>query len=132
MTMTTSRPAPVHGTQAVRSRVAVDQLVRFMAGSLLTLGLALPTYWWAAGGGIADLTGWATGLMSAGRILGLVASALLLAQVILMARVPFLEQAYGQDRLARIHRLVGFTSFTLMLAHIGLITWAYAGGSLPG
>ena len=35
-----------------------------------------------------------------------------------MARVPLLERAFGQDRLARIHRLVGFTSFNLMLAHI--------------
>ena len=32
-------------------------------------------------------------------------------------------------RLARIHRIVGFTSFNLMLAHIVTITWGYAGGS---
>ena len=47
-----------------------------------------------------------------------------------MARVPLLEQAFGQDRLARKHRLVGFTSFNLMLAHIVLITWGYAAGEL--
>ncbi len=47
-----------------------------------------------------------------------------------MARVPLLERAYGQDRLARIHRFVGFTSFNLMLTHIVLITWGYAAGSL--
>jgi ferredoxin-NADP reductase len=41
-----------------------------------------------------------------------------------------LEHAVGQDRLARVHRLVGFTSFTLMIAHIGLITWGYAAGEL--
>jgi len=29
-----------------------------------------------------------------------------------MARVPQIERAYGQDRLARWHRLTGFTSFT--------------------
>ena len=29
-----------------------------------------------------------------------------------MARVPALERVFGQDRLARLHRLVGFTSFT--------------------
>ena len=53
---------------------------------------------------------------------------LLLAQVLLMARVPLLERAFGQDRLARQHRLVGFTSFNLMLAHVVLITWGYAAG----
>ncbi len=51
---------------------------------------------------------------STGRLTGLVASALLLVQVILMARVPWVEQAWGQDELARTHRLVGFTSFTLL------------------
>ena len=70
-----------------------------------------------------------TGLDSVGRLTGLVASVLLLAQVVLMARVPLLERAFGQDRLARIHRLVGFTSFNLMLAHVVLITWGYALGS---
>ncbi len=47
-----------------------------------------------------------------------------------MSRLPVLEHAFGRDRLARQHRLVGFTSFTLMLAHIGLITWGYAAGEL--
>jgi predicted ferric reductase len=47
-----------------------------------------------------------------------------------MARVPVLERAFGQEKLARIHRLVGFTSFNLMIAHVGLITWGYAVGKL--
>ena len=55
---------------------------------------------------------------------------LLLAQVVLMARVPVLERAFGQDRLAHVHRTVGFTSFNLVLAHVVLITWGYAAGSL--
>jgi predicted ferric reductase len=93
-------------------------------------GLLLVAYWWAADRGLQDLTGWATGLTSLGRITGLAASVLLLAQVALMARVPLLEHAFGQDRLARLHRLVGFTSFNLMLAHIVTITWGYAAGEL--
>ena len=35
-----------------------------------------------------------------------------------MARVPLLERAFGQDRLAHVHRTIGFTSFNLMLAHV--------------
>ena len=57
---------------------------------------------------------------------------LLLAQVVLMARVPLLERAFGQDRLARLHRLVGFTSFNLMVVHVVTITWGYAAGRLAG
>jgi DMSO/TMAO reductase YedYZ heme-binding membrane subunit len=73
---------------------------------------------------------WADGLTSVGRLTGLLAADLLLVQVLLMARIPVVERAVGQDRLARWHRLAGFTSFTLMLAHIGLISWGYAAGRL--
>jgi predicted ferric reductase len=85
---------------------------------------------WVAGGGVRDLGSVAGALTSTGRLTGLVASALLLVQVFLMARVPWFEQAWGQDGLARLHRTVGFTSFTLMMAHIVLITLGYT-ASLP-
>ncbi|WUJ70614.1 ferredoxin reductase family protein [Kribbella soli] len=111
-------------------RANLDSTVRTVAFVTLWLSLLLVTYWWVAGGGVQELAGWATGLTSLGRLTGLLAAALLLAQVILMARVPMLEAAYGQDRLARIHRLTGFTSFNLMLAHVVLITWGYAAGEL--
>jgi predicted ferric reductase len=111
-------------------RARFDAVVRLAAGTTLWLSLLLVSFWWAAGGGFTDLGGWASGLTSLGRLTGLVASNLLLVQVLLMARVPLLERAFGQDRLARQHRVVGFTSFSLMLAHIGLVTWGYAAGSL--
>jgi predicted ferric reductase len=112
------------------SRARWDAGVR--VGSLVGLwgSLLLVAYWWATGGGIQDLGGWTTGLVSTGRLTGLLASDLLLVQVLLMSRLPVVERAFGQDRLARLHRLVGFTSFNLMIAHIGLITWGYAAGSL--
>ncbi len=37
-----------------------------------------------------------------------------------------MERTYGQDELARRHRLVGFTSFTLMVVHVVLISLGYA------
>ena len=113
-------------------RARADVRIRGAAGAALWLSLLLVTYWWVADRGLQDLTGWTTGLTSVGRISGLVASVLLLAQVVLMARVPLLERAFGQDRLARLHRLVGFTSFNLMLAHLAAITWGYADGRLAG
>ena len=125
--------APTRGNRRaapVGRRAAADATVRLLATSALWLSLLLVTYWWDADGGIRDLGGWVTGLDSLGRLTGLVASVLLLAQVVLMARVPRLEAAYGQDRLAHLHRLVGFTSFNLLLTHIVLITWGYAAGQL--
>jgi predicted ferric reductase len=82
---------------------------------------------WLRGRGLHDL-GSSNGnqLTSLGRATGLVAADLLLIQVFLMARVPIIERSYGQDELARRHRLVGFWSFNLLLVHIVLITVGYA------
>jgi predicted ferric reductase len=121
----TAAPVQVDGSRARR-----DAGVRLGAITGLWASLLLVTYWWATGGGIQDLGSWASGLTSTGRLTGLLASDLLLVQVLLMSRLPALEKAFGQDELARVHRLVGFTSFNLMIAHIGLITWGYAAGRL--
>ena len=130
MTAVASTPSAGRALSVPVSRARVDAAVRLGALSALWLGLLLVTYWWTASGGVQDLVSAADGLTSAGRLTGLLASDLLLVQVVLMARVPVLEHAFGQDRLAVIHRLVGLTSFNLMVGHIVLITWGYAAGSL--
>jgi predicted ferric reductase len=131
---TATRPSSAYGevgrSQALGRRARRDAATRTLAGSALWLSLLLVTYWWTADGGVLDLGAWGSGLESVGRLTGLTASVLLLAQVVLMARIPWLESAFGQDRLARIHRVVGFTSFDLMLTHVVTITWGYAGGEL--
>jgi predicted ferric reductase len=111
-------------------RARRDVGVRLAALVGVWSSLLLVSYWWVTGGGVQDLGSWADGLTSTGRLTGLLASDLLLVQVLLMARVPVVEHAFGQDRLARLHRFVGFASFTLMIAHIGLVTWGYAAGEL--
>jgi hypothetical protein len=81
---------------------------------------------WLSGRGVQLLAaGPADLLTSLGRLSGLVAADLLLVQVFLMARVPMIERSYGQDELARRHRLVGFWSFNLLMVHIALILEGY-------
>jgi predicted ferric reductase len=125
-------PIPVAAPAPPVSRARLDAGVRLAAAVGLWLSLLLVTYWWAAGRGIQDLGGWATGLDSVGRLTGLLAADLLLVQVLLMARLPVLEPAFGQDRLAALHRLTGFSSFSLLLVHLAAITWGYADGRLAG
>jgi predicted ferric reductase len=107
---------------------SVDRVVRQGAVLTLWLGLLLVTYWWVADGGVTDLAHFASGLTSSGRLTGLWAADLLLVQVLLMSRLPPLEHAFGRDRLARNHRVVGLVSFYLMITHIGLIIGGYASG----
>src|SRR4051794_5127150 len=92
--------------------------------------LLIVTALWVANGGVRQVLGGGPDALSAlGRWTGLLASDLLLLQVLLMARVPLVERAFGQDRLARWHRWTGFSSFHLMLAHVVLITIGYAGAA---
>ncbi len=119
----TSTPVSTHAAR-------FDARVRIAAVAALWASLLYVTYLWVADGGIQDLGSWETALNSLGRISGLVASDLLLVQVLLIARIPVLERAFGQDRILRQHRIIGFTSFSLMLVHIVLNTWGYAGGAL--
>ncbi|MCW2701324.1 MAG: putative oxidoreductase [Blastococcus sp.] len=121
-------PTPVAAPRSGRART--DAAVRAGAAAALWVSLALVSYWWATGGGARDLGDWADGLTSLGRLTGLLSADLLVVQVLLMARLPVLEHAYGQDLLAHKHRIVGFTSVNLMLAHLVLITWGYASGEL--
>ncbi|MFY1583234.1 ferric reductase-like transmembrane domain-containing protein [Micromonospora sp. WMMD734] len=99
-----------------------------LAGSAAVLSLLVVVALWTADRGVQELlSGVATGLTSAGRLTGLLSADLMLVQVVLMARVPLVERRFGQDRIARWHRLAGFTSFHLLLAHVLLTTLGYAG-----
>ena len=106
------------------TRPAVRAWWRDLAGLTTWLSLLFVVALWVSGHGLQDLgTDFFT---STGRLTGLVSADLLLLQVLLMARIPWVERSYGQDELARRHRLVGFTSITLLAAHIVLITLGYA------
>ena len=87
--------------QPVRRRGPVPRWWRDASVAAGWLVLLVVTALWVKGGGVQELTSVTDALMSTGRLTGLVASALLLIQVFLMARVPWVEQAWGQDELAR-------------------------------
>ena len=143
----TAAPDPM-SVSSTAPRFGVPPRMASRAG--LTRPLPVPLWWrdacgvfvwssmlvvvalWVAGGGVHDLAQTGTGLTSVGRLTGLVASDLLLIQVLLMARIPLVERTYGQDELARRHRWVGFWSFNLMLVHIVAITLGYAATSPKG
>ena len=123
--MTATAVAPPH-TAARR----LPRWWRRAGGSAAGLSLLVVTALWAGNGGPGRLAGGGPAALSAaGRLAGLWASDLLLLQVLLMARIPMVERAFGQDRLARWHRWTGFSSFWLMVAHIVAITAGYAAGA---
>ena len=79
-----------------RRRVPIPRWCRDLVGSLTWVSLLVVLALWVSGGGLQDLTDMSTGLISAGRLTGLLASDLLLIQVLLMARIPVVERVYGR------------------------------------
>jgi predicted ferric reductase len=106
---------------------AVALLQSAAIGSVLVVVLL-----WIHNGNLTGLASGTGAWTSAGRLAGLVAADLLLIQVLLMARIPAVERSVGQDRIARWHRYVGFTSINLVLLHVLLITVGYAATDRTG
>ena len=63
-----------------------------------------------------------------GQEAGLAGTYLMLIMLLLVARIPWIEQAAGQDRLVRWHRLLGQWPVYLICLHAVLITIGYAEG----
>jgi len=74
-------------------------------------------------GSLSAPGGW---LIAGGRLAGFTGAYLMLVMVVLIARLPWLERAVGQDRLVRWHRRIGPWPLGLIAAHVVLITLGYA------
>ena len=97
---------------------------------LTAIGLVVAGMWVVHGGldRLGTPAGLATGL---GHVTALIGTYLALAQIVLMARVPWVDHVVGSDRLMAWHRRLGIGTITLILAHFILTTagWAMSSGS---
>jgi predicted ferric reductase len=101
--------------------VVVDVLAAAAGIGLgLTIGLAVTA---ESAGSLSAPGGVATAL---GRLAGLLAAYAMVIVVLLVARIPPLERAIGQDRLVAWHRRLGPWPLYLLVAHAVLITVGYA------
>ena len=84
--------------------------------------LVFATFLWVKDEGLASLTTVDSALGSLGSLTGLLASDLMLIQVVMLARIPWVERAWGHDLLARRHKWAGYASFWLMIVHLLMFT----------
>jgi len=61
-----------------------------------------------------------------GRLTGLLIGSGVMLQLVLVSRLPWIEPSMGCDRLYRLHRRLGFSVGSLLLAHPALLTVGYA------
>src|SRR3954465_5846367 len=65
-------------------------------------------------------------LVAIGQFLGLHTALLMIAQLLLVARLPWLDRRIGMDRLTSWHRVTGFTLFWAVLLHPTFVMLGYA------
>ena len=116
-----SRATPLRGARPLRQAAVIGLIWA------LVLGNAAVIVWlWYHGGNVTGLHGSGDVLTSIARITGLLSAYLALLQVLLLARLPWLEPLVGFDRLTVWHRWNGHACLYLVLAHVVFSVWGYA------
>jgi predicted ferric reductase len=74
------------------------------------------------------------GILTVAKFFGLHAALVMIFQLLLVARLPWLDRRIGMDRLTSWHRWVGFSLLWTILTHATLVVLGYAvldGASMP-
>ena len=116
MAIAHSSPAVAAPARRERTVGAGDVLLALVAGGLVVIGL------WLRDGGISE----GGTLTSIGLISGLLGTYLVLVQLVLIARLPWLERTVGFDRLTVWHARNGRAAISLLVAHMVFIVAGYA------
>jgi predicted ferric reductase len=116
-----SRVLPLPGARPVRRTATAALLWAAVAGNAAAIA-----WLWVHGGNVTDVHGTGDVLVSGARITGLLAAYSALLQVLLLARLPWLERLAGFDRLTIWHRWNGHACLYLVLAHVVLSVSGYA------
>jgi predicted ferric reductase len=142
--MTKMIPAEATANGALRAERPADLRARARTRRKWRRGLVLALLWaiflgnaavitwlWARGDGNLNLQPTEDLLNSIGRITGMLGAYLALIEIVLLARLPFLERLVGFDRLTVWHRWNGHACLYLILAHVGFQVWGYAMTDFP-
>ncbi|WP_105973136.1 ferredoxin reductase family protein [Streptomyces geranii] len=119
MTTVQSPPAP---PTAIRPKV----VARTGLYAVLAANVAVVTVFFAQAGFASNA------LIVMGRLAGLYGALFMAFQLVLVARLPWLDHRIGMDRLTSWHRWVGFGLLWTLLAHAVFIVFGYAEGTSMG
>jgi predicted ferric reductase len=93
--------------------------VVFVANAALIVG-----FWWFSSG--FEITRNGSDLFNGlGRVTGLLGTYLVLWQLLFMARLPWLEHAFGLERMAVLHKWNGYLAIGLLIGHAVFQTVGY-------
>jgi predicted ferric reductase len=125
-----SRPQVVSAAPARKGRrvrtpriwpIQATDFYALLAGNALLIGGM-----WVRHGGLEALKTVAGMFTAAGELTALYGTYLILIQLVLMSRSPFLDQIFGQDTITAAHRWVGFGAIWLIVLHAVFTTIGFA------
>jgi predicted ferric reductase len=119
---------PQRTAPAPRSRPEYQRRMR-LADTLQVLcivSVAVVVALFLADGGAAKFTTPADALTSLGVLTGLVGTDLLLIMMLLAARLPAIDRAFGHDSAMALHQSLGKPALYLILAHAVLLVTGYS------
>jgi predicted ferric reductase len=85
---------------------------------------AILAFWWLSSGFEITRTP-SDAFNGLGRVTGLLGTYLVLWQLLFMARLPWLERAFGLERMAVLHKWNGYVVIALLVAHAVFQTLGY-------
>jgi predicted ferric reductase len=126
MTATAAGPGTSGPIRRLRVERALAADRAWVVEMVVAVNAVLIAAMWLRHGGVAAASAPGGIATAAGQLTGLFGTYALLLELLLMARLPWLERYVGLDRLAIWHRWNGMVAVTLLVAHTILITVGYA------
>lgn len=111
-------------TQTVRYTTNMNKKIWFYLAILLHT-VVIAYFWWHGSASLfgQDLSNFS---LAIGKASGLILVSLVLLQLLIMSRAPWVEQAFGLDRLARLHHKIGRYFIIFLVLHPALIIFSYS------
>jgi predicted ferric reductase len=103
-----------------RTRTSPALTAQLVLGGVVLANLAIVEFFYFTEGTGKNPT------LTVAKFFGLHAALILMLQLVLIARLPWLDRRIGMDRLTAWHRWVGFTLLWTVLTHATLIVLGYA------
>jgi predicted ferric reductase len=123
--LTASAP-PIQPSFGSARRRGVRSPAAWLIWAVAVANAGIIVWLWVHGGGVSSVKTTGQFFSSVGRITGLLGAYSALVQLLLLARMPWMERIAGFDRLTVWHRRNGKACLYLVLAHTVLITVGYA------
>jgi predicted ferric reductase len=113
-------------THSAGGRRTLSTAVAWLAAAIVAANFLLIVWLWVHGGNVTHVNSTGDLLTSIARLTGLLGAYSALIQVLLLARIPWVERTVGFDRLTVWHRWNGHACLYLILAHVVFSVWGYA------